>query len=92
MKTYHVTVNGWIDARQAQRLESDLRLLPGVTDVSTAADTGGVIVRGRDGLQPHITRALNHAGYELASDPTPRRTAFALWYRQGWLTEPSRAA
>ena len=92
MNTYLVQINGSTEGRQARRLESDLRLLPGVTDASAATDTGHVIVRGREGLLPLITRALNDAGYELASNQATRRTSFARWYRHGWMTEPTRAA
>jgi cation transport ATPase len=92
MNTYLVQINGSTQSRQAHRLESELRLLSGVTDASVATDTGHVIVRGREGLLPLISRALNEAGYELASNQATRRTSFARWYRHGWLSEPTRAA
>jgi hypothetical protein len=56
MNTYNVPINGWSDARQAHRLESELRRLPGVTDASAAPDTGYVIVTaGKDSC--HTSRA-----------------------------------
>jgi len=92
MNTYHLQINGSIDARQAHRLESRLRLLADVADASAAPYTGHVIVRGRDGLLENITCALKDAGYELASEHTAGRARFARWYQHGWLTEPTRAA
>lgn len=92
MNTYHLQINGASDARQVRRLESELRHLSGVARASAAVGTGHVTVQGREGLLPLITHTVRGAGYELASDHDTRRTAFARWYRHGWLTEPSSAA
>lgn len=92
MKTYHLQINGASDARQVQRLESDLRHLSGVVHASASLGSGHVTVEGREGLLPLITHTVRAAGYEPASDRDTRGTAFARWYRHGWLTEPSNAA
>lgn len=46
MNTYDVQINGSFDAGHADRVESTLRLLPGVTSVA-ATDTRHVIVSTR---------------------------------------------
>lgn len=92
MKTYHLQINGALDACHVHRLESDLRHLSGVLHASATAGTGHVTVHGQEGLMPLITHTVRAAGYEPASDRDTRGIAFARWYRHGWLTQPSSAA
>ena len=91
MNTYHLQVNGSTNARWIHRPETQLLRLGGVTTAS-ATPTGHVVVRGRDGLLPLITRTLSDAGYEVASDQSAPHPPFARWYGSGWLTEPHLAA
>ena len=91
MNTYHLQINGSTNTRWTHRLESRLLRMGGVTTAS-ATPTGQLVVRGRAGLLPLITRTLSDAGYEVASDQTAPQMPFARWYRTGWLTEPRLAA
>lgn len=91
MTTYHLQINGSTHARWIHLLESNLLRTGGVTTAS-ATPTGQLVVRGRDGLLPLITRTLSDAGYEVASDQTSSKTPFPRWYRNGWLTGPHLAA